>query len=390
MLKEDPDKPSSNRFEKVRDFLLDTYDLVRDVHAYGKLQKEIYCNISGGLTTWVSRLSFEPFHLRIQGTAGCGKTQLAMTELTKTVASGKTALLVCFNHALATKLSSIAPEGAKVSTFHRLCNEWGQTTGLNIDDSQGDKLFDAMVVQVQNLSIPKGWQVDTLIIDEGQDMLQTWADIVLRLAKPDSRVLWIEDLNQQLYSRDQVLLKDFVRLDVPVNYRSPQKIQQCIEMLLELGTESGNPFPGLDPEFHTYENTQELFSQVRTRLDTLIGQGFRKENIAIISFRGMKNSAFSNMDRIGSYDLNRFTGEYDNEGHQVIQDGDIHFDTIYRYKGQQKQVILFVEIDFEALDELNRNKIYCGMTRATTHLECFFSIRAADILSKRLHSESLI
>jgi AAA domain/Nuclease-related domain len=319
ILKQDPAKPTPDRFEKVRDFLLDTYELVRDVHAYGKLQNEIYCNISGGLTTWVSRLSFEPFHLRIQGTAGCGKTQLAMAELSRTVVTSKKAILVCFNHALAARLASIAPEGSKVTTFHRLCNEWVQSAGQNLNNSQGATVFDEMVVQAQKIPVPEGWEVDTLVIDEGQDMLQSWADLVMRVAKPNARILWIEDQNQQLYARDRVQLKDFIKLDVPVNYRSPQKIQQAIEMLLDLGTETGNPFPGLDPEFHTYESTQDLFSQVRTRLDVLIEQGFSKENIAIISFRGIKKSAFSNMDRIGKYDLKRFTGEYDSEGQQIMR-----------------------------------------------------------------------
>lgn len=389
LLRDDPNKPVSNRYEKVRDFLLDTYELVRDVHAYGKLQKEIYCRISGGLTTWVSRLKFEPFHLRVRGTAGCGKTQLAMNELVRTVSGGKRALMVCFNHALAARLASIAPEGARITTFHRLCDEWSQSAGLKMDHQRGPQIFEEMVTQAKNLPVPIDWDVDCLVIDEGQDMHQDWADIVLRLAKSNSRVIWIEDPNQQLYSRAPILLKDFVELDVPVNYRSPRKIQQVIEMLLDLGTESGNPFPGLDPEFHTHGNKQELFQQVRDRLDTLLSQGFRKENIAIISFRGMKNSAFANLDRIGRYDLKRFTGGYDSEGRQITQDGDILFDTIYRYKGQQTQVILFVEIDFETLDEQSRNKLYCGMTRATSHLECFFSNRAAEILSKRLHSGSL-
>lgn len=389
LLREDPNKPASNRYEKVRDFLLDTYELVRDVHAYGKLQNEIYCHISGGLTTWVSRLKFDPFHLRVRGTAGCGKTQLAMNELLRAVTAGKKALLVCFNHALAARLESIAPEGARITTFHRLCDEWGQSAGLKVDHQRGSQVFEEMVTQAQKLPIPKGWEFECIIVDEGQDMHQDWADLVLRLAQPNGRVIWIEDPNQQLYSRDPVLLKDFVELDVPVNYRSPRKIQQVIEMLLDLGTESGNPFPGLDPEFHTNNTKQELFQQVRDRLDSLLSQGFSKENIAIISFRGMKNSVFANLDRIGRYDLKRFTGAYDNEGHQITQDGDILFDTIYRYKGQQNQVTLFVEIDFEELDELTRNKLYCGMTRATTHLECFFSNRAADILGARLHSGSL-
>lgn len=389
LLRDDPEKPANGRFEKVRDFLLDTYELVRDVHAFGKLQGDIYRKISGGLTTWVNRLSFEPFHLRVTGTAGCGKTQLAMNELKKTVDAGKKALMICFNHSLAAKLSAITPEGAKISTFHRLCDDWMKSAGQAVDHNQGASIFEQMVESALRLPVPAGWPVDTLVIDEGQDMHQVWADLLQRLVKPNGRIVWIEDPNQRLYDIEPVLLSDFVKLDVPTNYRSPGKIQQVIELLLDLGTESGNPFPGMDPEFHTYDSNQTLFRLVRERIGLLLSQGFRKENIAVISFRGFKNSAFANLDQLGQYTLKRFTGAYDENGHQISQDGDILFDTIYRYKGQQAQVILFVEIDFEALDELTRNKLYCGMTRATAHLECFFSNRASDLLSQNLHSESL-
>jgi len=220
-------------------------------------------------------------------------------------------------------------------------------------------------------------------------MRQAWADLALRLVKPNGRIIWIEDPNQRFSDTDPVLLSDFVKLDVPTNYRSPKKIQQAIEMLLDIGTESGNPFPGLDPEFHTYKSQPELVKQLLDRLSELIHQGFRKEHIAIISFQGFKNSAFSNLDRIGTFKLKRFTGDYDHTGRQTTEHGDILFDTIYQYKGQQSQVVLFVEVDFERLDEISRNKLYCGMTRATTHLECFFSQSATDVLSERLHSRAL-
>lgn len=389
LLREDLSKPISNRFEKVRDFLLDTYDLVRDVHAYGKLQGEIYCQVSGGLTTWVNRLSFEPFHLRVTGTAGCGKTQLAINALQKAIAAGQRGLMLCFNHALSSRLALIAPAGTKVSTFHHLCEEWVKHAGIVVDHQVGTNVFEAIVAQAATMAVPSGWAVDTLIVDEGQDMRQAWADLALRLVKPNGRIIWIEDPNQRLYEIEPVLLSDFVKLDVPTNYRSPRKIQQAIEMLLDIGTESGNPFPGLDPEFHTYQSKPELIKQVRDRLSELIRQGFRKENIAIISFRSFKNSAFSNLDQVGAYKLKHFTGNYDPTGRQLTQHGDILFDTIYRYKGQQSQVVLFVEVDFDTLDDISRNKLYCGMTRATTHVECFFSPRAADVLSERLHSQAL-
>jgi len=389
LLREDLSKPTSNRFEKVRDFLLDTYDLVRDVHAYGQLQGEIYCQISGGLTTWVNRLSFEPFHLRVAGTAGCGKTQLAINTLQKTITTGKRGLLLCFNRPLSSRLALIAPAGTEVATFHHLCEEWLKHAGIAVGHQKETHVLEAMVAQAANLAVPTGWEVDTLIVDEGHEMRQAWADLALRLVKPNGRIIWIEDPNQRFSETDPVLLSDFVKLDVPTNYRSPKKIQQAIEMLLDIGTESGNPFPGLDPEFHTYKSKPELVKQLLDRLSELIHQGFRKEHIAIISFQGFKNSAFSNLDRIGTFKLKRFTGDYDHTGRQTTEHGDILFDTIYQYKGQQSQVVLFVEVDFERLDEISRNKLYCGMTRATTHLECFFSQSATDVLSERLHSRAL-
>lgn len=154
LLRDDPNKPVSNRYEKVRDFLLDTYELVRDVHAYGKLQNEIYCRISGGLTTWVSRLNFGPFHLRVRGTADCGKTQMAMNEQTHALSAGKKTLMVCFNHALAARLTSIAPEGARITTFHRLCDEWGQSAVLKVDHQRAPQVFEEMVTQAQKLPVP--------------------------------------------------------------------------------------------------------------------------------------------------------------------------------------------------------------------------------------------
>lgn len=384
LLQEDSDKPTSNRFDKVRDFLLDTYDLVRDIHAYGKLQGEMYCRISGGLTTWVNRLSFEPFHLRVTGTAGCGKTQLAINALKITAAAGKHGLMLCFNHVLSSKLTALMSTGARVSTFQDLCDAWVKSAGALNEHQVGKQALATTVAQAATLAVPNGWLVDTLVVDEGQDMQPEWADLVQRLVRPNGRIIWIEDPNQRLYEIERVLLSDFVTLDMPTNYRSPRKIQQAIELLLDLGTESGNPFPGLDPEFHTYESNQALFKQVQDRLTALIHEGFSHENIAIISFKSLEESVLTNLGQLGPYRLKHSAGLYEPNPYQSAKAGAILFDSIDRYKGQQNQVILFVEIDLESLDALSRNRLYCGMTRATTHLECFFTPRTANLFSERL------
>ena len=58
---------------------------------------------------------------------------------------------------------------------------------------------------------------DTLIIDEGQDFEQVWADALIQTARADAHVLWLEDPDQSLYNRLPVTLPGWVTLSSPVN-----------------------------------------------------------------------------------------------------------------------------------------------------------------------------
>ena len=72
----DADAPRDDiRRDTVRSFLLDTWQLFPDVNAFMDIASKSYSQLSGGLTTWVQRLHLSPFRLRVDGTAGSGKTQ---------------------------------------------------------------------------------------------------------------------------------------------------------------------------------------------------------------------------------------------------------------------------------------------------------------------------
>ncbi|NBP40993.1 MAG: DUF2075 domain-containing protein, partial [Betaproteobacteria bacterium] len=60
-----------------------------------------------------------PWKLLVQGTAGSGKTQLALHLLRDAAAAGS-ALYVCFNRPLADAMKSISPSEVHVVTFHEL------------------------------------------------------------------------------------------------------------------------------------------------------------------------------------------------------------------------------------------------------------------------------
>jgi superfamily I DNA and RNA helicase len=76
----------------------------------------------------------------------------------------------------------------------------------------------------------------------------------------------------------------------------------------------------------------------------------------------------------------RFTGDYDEKGQQVVEEGKLLVDSIYRFKGQHAPAVIFTEIDFTALSETIKNRLFCGMTRASMKLDLILSEPAAKAL----------
>ncbi len=86
--------------------------------------------------------------------------------------------------------------------------------------------------------------------------------------------------------------------------------------------------------------------------------------------RGHDRSALSDRSRVGNLTLSRFTGEYDLFGNQVMSSGQIRFDSIHRFKGQQAPAVILVDVDPDPERLVYWQKLlYCGMTRATVRLE---------------------
>jgi hypothetical protein len=95
-------------------FFQGVLELVPEIGAVSAEARAMYSRLSGGLATWARRLDFTPFRLRVIGTAGSGKTQLALAVLREAVAAGRRPLYVCFNRPLADHLVQLAPKGAEV------------------------------------------------------------------------------------------------------------------------------------------------------------------------------------------------------------------------------------------------------------------------------------
>ncbi len=369
---------------RVHRMLRDEIQLEADVSALLGHARTLVNRVSGGLAHWARQIDMSPFRLRVSGTAGSGKTQLALAEFRAAVEAGRRALYVCFNRPLADHFQRIAPPGGEVCTFHMLCDRLLRARGETPDFARADA-FEALVERAASLPPGEHWRFDSVIVDEGQDFTPRWRDLVLRHARPEARLLWLEDPLQNLYGREPVPLPGWVGMRARANYRSPRSIVQMLSPLLppELQIEARSPLEGEGVDVLCYESDEELEMRVREAMRTCFSAGYRREDTALITFRGREHSKLLGRDSLGRVTLRSFSGRYDLFGAPEYSAGELLAESVYRFKGQSAAAVILAEVDFERLDELSVRKLFVGATRAMMKLVLVVSERARAELAAR-------
>ncbi|TKC92463.1 nuclease [Trinickia terrae] len=378
------DEPRLSCAPKIHHFLADELALTPDASALVGQAGTLVTRLAGGLATWARRLEFTPFRLRVIGTAGSGKTQLAVQVMKDAVASGKRPLYVCFNRPLADHIARVAPPEAKVANYHQLC-DWIARDAGRTPDFQSPDIFSRLETTFADAPIDARWQFDILIVDEGQDFQQPWVDALARLVAPGGAWWWLEDPLQNLYMREPVALPGWTVLKEMTNYRSPRDILDYVRDIvgepvpLAASLASGSPFDGSEIAVSAYDaaSGDGAIEATKRAITQALSLGFRKQDIAVLSFRGREGSALTALDHLGPHRLRSFTGKYDLFGNPEYREGDVLLESIYRFKGQSAPCVILTEVDFEAFDERSARKLFVGATRATMKLIVVASQRAA-------------
>lgn len=374
----------------VERFLGDILELVPDPSAAIGQATRLVARLSGGLATWARQLDFAPFRLRVLGTAGSGKTQLALAECQAALRAGLRPLYVCYNRPLADHIRHLMPEGVQVASFHLLADRFIREQGV-VPDYRDPGVWRRLEENLLHSAVPDHWRYDVIVIDEGQDFTPDWRDAVLRLLRGEGRVIWLEDPMQNLYGRPSVPLDGWVTLRSNTNYRCPRDV---VDLLVRLGAANdthpdllaASPFESAQVEFLTYHDGDcaDMYRQTKQAIATCVDHGFSVADTALVSFRGRSQSALLTLDCLGSYTLRSFTGEYDGLGTPVLRDGDLQAESVYRFKGQTAAAVVLTEIDFAELDALCWRKLFVGMTRARLKLVLVLSERAAVVLLEKM------
>lgn len=360
----------------IHSFLCNELNLVPEVGALSQAAETLVTRLSHGLEQWVGRLSFEPFRLRVSGTAGSGKSQLAFSELQRNHGRKARTLYVCYNRPLSSHMAQQVREaglvGAAVFNFHALCDRMLRDAGQEVDYS-APGVFGRLAELVLTTPIDKRWVFDSIVVDEGQDFDQGWLPVLQRCSHAGTRWLWLEDPIQNLYAKPAVDLPAWVNLHTPMNYRNPKRVVQALQLVqsefsfnspLTLDIEAACPLEGLPLEFFSYEGDEELLSQTAKAITACLRHGFTREHIAVLSMRGHEKSKVLAQASLGPHSLMHFTGRYDEYGSQIFTEGSVHAESVYRFKGQSAQAVVVTELAFEEFNEADFRKLFVAMTRA--------------------------
>jgi len=365
---------------QVHAFFRQTFEVVPDVHAHIDAQERTYTRLSHGLLEVLSNIEMEPLRLHVLATAGNGKTLVARHFFDQCVERGDRPLLLCFNRPLAERLRHLVASGGRVATWYQFCDEFLKSRGIRLDYEAmwgNPDFWVAASRQVEEQALadsPSGdWRFDTLIVDEAQDFEGDWFEAVRLFLREDAAVLWLEDPNQNVRGVDPPALhgQGFVGYRSLLNYRSPERIAHFVSAVLpELPFTCANDLPGLGTGTVFYDDPSEQPRLVGRLVGRLLNERFRPQDIAVLSCRGLESTALKEVQRVGNHTLARFTGEYDLFGNQVYSKGQILFDTVRRFKGQQAAAVILTDVaprEHHLTQELQ--VLFCGMTRATVRLD---------------------
>ncbi len=369
--------------EAIRNFLENQFHVLPDMTVLGQHLQKTTHRLSDGLASWVPRITAPSGVIRVQATAGSGKTQLALRLIGDAIARGVSVLYVCFNRTLADHMIQLASPKADVASFHELSMSYFRRHHAEPDFSD-PKSFELVAQAFTDASAGFAPQYDIMLIDEAQDFEHRWLQALPALLRETGTLYVLEDEQQQLYRRDPFEIADAVLVRSDDNYRSPRAICDVINALglTKAAVNGRSPYAGDLPVLLSCEDEAGMMAQTEKAVSDFLVQGFHLHEIVVLSAHGRQRSRLASADRLAGHPVRRFTGNYDQSGNALWTEGDLLVESVYRFKGQSARAVVLTEIDFTEIGAREKSVLFVGMTRATMALTMVMTASADALLTQ--------
>lgn len=321
----------------------------------------------------------------VQGSAGTGKTMIAIESAIRSAAAGKSVFLTCYNRLIGEWMQDQVEDGEEritVSNLHGYLYELSR--GFDYDTSQqGQQEFfsmylPALLTDIFRKGICK--QFDKLIIDEGQDLIRSeylsLFDSMLAGGLANGNWEIYGDFERQaIYaqlSREEMLelIGRFVK---PTNFLLRTNCRNTKQIGEETALVSGFASPpflleyleGIPVEYAFYKDMPEQRELVAEQLRRISTVGLLRGDLIVLSPRKLENSAAQSIPGFVVREV-KHAGEYS------AVPGQVDFATIQSYKGMERNYVILTDIE-DLSGEAAKSLLYVGMSRAKYGLSVMIS-----------------
>jgi superfamily I DNA and RNA helicase len=278
-----------------------------------------------------------------------------------------------------------------ITNVDRFVDEYMKTRAIYdlAEESSGD-VFGKLKYLAQTETVEKDWQFDVLIIDEAQDFTEENFQFALHFLTPNSDIIVLKDNQQNVYSNG-FDFKPTVSLRLDKNYRNAYEVIAFTDALLGKNYRKKADALTFDltPAIEAYEGEQGYIAKLIQRIKEYLSLNFNIDDMVVIVGCGQKNSWLMKQHQIGPWKIKRFTGGYSEDGDQLYTEGELLVDTVYRFKGRQKPIVLFTEIDFIKWSDRIERLLYVGCTRAEISCSLFITEQAEQAILARSRQEQV-
>jgi len=311
-----------------------------------------------------------------QGSAGTGKTMIAIESAIRAAAEGKTVFLTCYNRLIGEWMQKQVEEWIDkitVSSLHSFLFE--QSEGFNYDISQSNKqdfynkYIPTLLKDIYQKGIIKKY--DKLIVDEGQDLirekyLELFDSMITGGLANGNWEIYGDFEKQAIYA--QLSKKEMIDLLkssgqhsnflLKINCRNTKQVGE--ETSLISGFEKP-PFllehlEGIPVEYIFYKDEADQKKLLAEQLEKLSENKLSLNELIIVSPRKFENSCSNSISGYTIREINT-TSEI------TATKNFFGFATVQSYKGMESNYVVLTDIE-DLNSEIAKSILYVGMSRA--------------------------
>ncbi len=349
-------------------FFAGELDFRPSLHAMKASAATAQVRLSGPLRLLLEGFSMRPMRLNIEACAGAGKSEFIRQLAERSDAQGRRTLVLCYNRPLSALLRDALPASVTVDTWLGFRRRYAEALGIDMqfpavaDQDLWDRMENA--ISRHGAAAPASFQFDSILVDEAQDLDANAFNRLQTHLADGGDLTWIGDPDQRLSESAAPALDGFATLRLRENFRTPQGLARELTDLAPAGTIFRNPHPGTGLTMLDATEAGES-AVISAELRRLQVAGHALSDLIILELGGL-----SRLDRfgecIGEQRLRRFTGNYTDDGQQLLTAGDLDVETVGRFKGQQRAHVIVVGLNKDGpMKPRTRRSLYVALTRAT-------------------------